>query len=125
VNGLDYSILLANQQAAGIVAPITAPAARPAGASKASSSSSSRNAVPFQITLNRGTNDSAANVISTTSNPSTLAGKTSTFKVALSLESTKNKSVIPTLSDATSLEKKERDSSKLESLDAFFATLWS
>jgi hypothetical protein len=64
VNGQDYAILVANQQAAGIVAPITAPSLRPATAARSMLASDSGSTViaaplPSPEAFIKSTNDTS------------------------------------------------------------------
>jgi Dockerin type I domain len=127
VNALDTSIVRNNQQTSGLVAPITAPSARNGSASRtgARTNSSIGNAVPLQFSLGVFTTidgelaaPELTGAIASTSNSVLI----STYSISSMGEAKGDEIGVPREADAP-MPKKPR-SADLESLDAYFSTLW-
>jgi VCBS repeat-containing protein len=126
VNALDTSIVRNNQQSSGIVAPITAPSSR-AGRSSFGRSSSAiggstvGSSVPFTGVAGKSdsqSNSAAAGTDSLLAPNQKVLGN-DLLQVGVSVNSSENKPV-----DFGSTVDANKEPSKLESIDDFFASLW-
>jgi YDG domain/Dockerin type I domain len=127
VNALDTSVVRNNQQASGIVAPITAPSSRAASSSFGRSSfATSGNTVGSSapVTGVAGKNDSQSNSAAPRTDglltPNQKVLGNDSLQLPISVNSSENKPV-----DFGSSVDSNKEPSKLESIDDFFASLWN
>ena len=126
VNATDTGLVRSNQQTLGIVAPITAPSARAAGSNFGGGNAAGRGvvggAVPFEgkIGKNVSQNDLESANIAFIPSPEQIGSGKDQSTLPTNENSTERTSVEI---DKSIVEKSE--SSKLESIDEFFASLWN